>query len=179
MYVHNYTRDITAVRPENFTDLTEEEKRRLAKLGTYIKELPAEIERVYDSQKAIPIIYGSEDACAALKQFFIYDKHGELLDCSKLKRVNAKALEDSRKAIVNAMKLGKTLCIFLGDHIPELREKICVPKYKDSFPVAVFVHGGLESPMVRERIYREEDKEGGNTFAGLVFVFASSSPTTR
>jgi hypothetical protein len=49
--VHNYTRDITATRPENFTDLTDEEKKRLRKLGTYIKELPREIERIYDRSK--------------------------------------------------------------------------------------------------------------------------------
>ena len=37
VYVHNYTRDITATRPENFAELTEEEKALIKKLGVYIK----------------------------------------------------------------------------------------------------------------------------------------------
>ena len=41
VYVHNYTRDITATRPENFTELTEHEKKRLEKLGTFILDLPS------------------------------------------------------------------------------------------------------------------------------------------
>mmetsp|Transcript_25789 Transcript_25789/g.58748 ORF Transcript_25789/g.58748 Transcript_25789/m.58748 type:complete len:332 (+) Transcript_25789:67-1062(+) len=159
VYVHNYTRDITAVRPANFTDLTDEEKKRLAKLGTFIKELPREIERVYDNQKKIPIIYGSEETCEALKSFFVYDKFGQLLDATKLKRVNAGALEESRQAIVNALKLGKTLCVYLGDIIPDFAEKICIPKNKDTFPSGVFRYGGLDSEMVREKIYRDADKE--------------------
>eukprot|EP00929_Paragymnodinium_shiwhaense_P023320 TRINITY_DN14628_c0_g2_i2.p1 TRINITY_DN14628_c0_g2~~TRINITY_DN14628_c0_g2_i2.p1 ORF type:complete len:279 (-),score=80.05 TRINITY_DN14628_c0_g2_i2:519-1355(-) len=51
VYVHNYTRDITATRPENFTEMTDEEKKRLKKLGIYIKELPDHIEKIYDTQK--------------------------------------------------------------------------------------------------------------------------------
>ena len=35
--MHNYTRDITATRPENFAELTEEEKALIKKLGVYIK----------------------------------------------------------------------------------------------------------------------------------------------
>ena len=38
VYVHNYTRDITATRPENFAELTEEEKALIKKLGVYIKD---------------------------------------------------------------------------------------------------------------------------------------------
>jgi len=160
VYVHNYTRDITATRPENFTELTEHEKKRLEKLGTFILDLPSEIQRVYDKEKAIPIIFGSEDTCEALKQFFLYDKDGQLLDATKLNRVNAKALEESRQAIVNAMTLGKTLCIFLGDSIPELQEKICIPKNRDSFPRAVFAYDGL-GEGAREKFYRDADREAG------------------
>ena len=36
--MHNYTRDITATRPENFAELSEEEKALIKKLGVYIKE---------------------------------------------------------------------------------------------------------------------------------------------
>ena len=36
--MHNYTRDITATRPENFAELTEEEKALIKKLGVYIKD---------------------------------------------------------------------------------------------------------------------------------------------
>jgi hypothetical protein len=161
VYVHNYTRDITANRPENFTDLTEEEKRRLKKLGTYIKELPREIEDIYKRKKAIPIVYGSAETCAALKTFFTYDKHFTLLDCVPLKRVNPKALEDSRKVIVNAMKYGTCLALCLGDHIPEFAEKVCVSKNRDTFPIATFKHGGLENEIVKAKIFREEDKESG------------------
>lgn len=161
VFIHNYTRDITATRPENFTDLTEEEKRRLAKLGTFIKELPAEIDRIYDVEKAIPVVYGSEQTCEALRTFFVYEKGGQLLDATKLRRVNAGALEESRRAIVNALTLGKTLCVYLGDAVPELAEKVCASKNRDSFPAGVFRHGGLESDLVRERIYRDADKEAG------------------
>jgi len=161
VYVHNYTRAIQASRPPNFKDLTEEEKKRLAQLGTYIKELPMEIERVYANQKAIPIIYCSEECCEALKLFFTYEKGGQLLDATKLKRINVAALEESRRAIVNALKLGKTLCVYLGDIVPDFAEKICISKNKESFPSGVFRYGGLENDLVRERIYRDEDKEGG------------------
>merc|ERR1719265_877200 len=117
VYVHNYTRDITATRPPNFTELTEEEKKRLQKLGVYIKELPDHIEKMYDKRKVIPIIYGSQATCEALKTFFVYDKHFHLLDTGPLRRVNPQALEDSRKAIVTAMKEGKTLAVYLGEYI--------------------------------------------------------------
>ena len=43
VYVHNYTRDITATRPENFAELTEEEKALIRKLGTYIKDPGAQV----------------------------------------------------------------------------------------------------------------------------------------
>eukprot|EP00927_Polykrikos_kofoidii_P078464 TRINITY_DN75284_c0_g1_i1.p1 TRINITY_DN75284_c0_g1~~TRINITY_DN75284_c0_g1_i1.p1 ORF type:complete len:367 (-),score=89.18 TRINITY_DN75284_c0_g1_i1:91-1110(-) len=161
VYVHNYTRDVTAARPENFMDLTDEEKRRLQKLGTYIKELPNEINKVYDHQKAIPIIYCSQETAEAIKTFFIYDKNGQLLDATKLKRVNAAGLEESRKAIVNAMKLGTTLCVYLGDIIPDFKEKICISKNRDTFPISLFRYGGLDSNMVTEKIYREDDLEAG------------------
>lgn len=161
VYVHNYTRDVTAARPENFTDLTEEEKKRLEKLGVPIRDLPRHIERVYDKEKQIPIIYGSEEACEALKSFFFYDTYSELLDASKLKRINAGALEACRTAMVNAVKHGKTLCIYMGDVLPEFREKICISKYRDTFPSAIFQHGGMEVDSVREKIFRDEDKEAG------------------
>eukprot|EP00401_Gymnodinium_catenatum_P076567 CAMPEP_0117537130 /NCGR_PEP_ID=MMETSP0784-20121206/41807_1 /TAXON_ID=39447 /ORGANISM="" /LENGTH=333 /DNA_ID=CAMNT_0005333709 /DNA_START=71 /DNA_END=1072 /DNA_ORIENTATION=+ len=161
VYVHNYTRDITATRPDNFTDLTDEEKRRLKQLGVYIKELPREIERVYDKQKAIPLVYASAETCEALKTFCVYDKNSQLLDATKLKRVNAGALEESRAAMVNAMKLGKTLWVYFGDIVPDFQEKICVSKNRDTFPSSVFRYGGMENEMVREKIYREEDIEGG------------------
>ena len=66
------------------------------------------------SCQAIPIIYGSQSTCEAMKTFFYYNKNSTLLDASKLKRVNAGALEDCRRAMVWAMKLGTTLCIYCG-----------------------------------------------------------------
>mmetsp|Transcript_47891 Transcript_47891/g.113816 ORF Transcript_47891/g.113816 Transcript_47891/m.113816 type:complete len:328 (-) Transcript_47891:59-1042(-) len=161
VYVHNYTKDVTATRPDNFKDLTDEEKKRLAKFGVFVKELPQTLERIYDTDKAIPIVYASEQTCEALKSFFIYDKGGQLLDATKLKRINAKGLEDARQAIVNAMKWGKMLCVYMGDHICDFIEKICVSKNKDTFPIALFRHGAMDSDMVKEKIWREEDKEEG------------------
>lgn len=161
VYVHNYTRDITATRPDNFTDLTDEEKKRLQKLGTYIKELPGEINRIYDTLQAIPIVYASQETCEALKLFAVYEKTWQLLDATKLKRVNAGALEESRKAIVNALKLGKTLCVYCGDTFPDFVEKICISKNRDTFPIGVFRHGGLDSETTRGHIFRDEDKEAG------------------
>mmetsp|Transcript_22560 Transcript_22560/g.49919 ORF Transcript_22560/g.49919 Transcript_22560/m.49919 type:complete len:329 (-) Transcript_22560:68-1054(-) len=161
VYVHNYTKDVTATRPENFMDLTDEEKKRLGKFGVFIKDLPQSLERSYDMEKAIPIVFASEDTCEALSKFAIYDKGWQLLDATKLKRVNAKALEDARQAIVNALKWGKMLCVYLGDHIPDFIEKICISKNKDTFPITVFRHGAMENDMVKEKIWREEDKEEG------------------
>eukprot|EP00746_Dinoflagellata_sp_MGD_P166895 gnl/MRDRNA2_/MRDRNA2_97111_c0_seq1.p1 gnl/MRDRNA2_/MRDRNA2_97111_c0~~gnl/MRDRNA2_/MRDRNA2_97111_c0_seq1.p1 ORF type:complete len:420 (-),score=110.43 gnl/MRDRNA2_/MRDRNA2_97111_c0_seq1:40-1299(-) len=161
VYIHNYTKDITATKPDNFKELTDEEKKRLKQLGTYIKELPQKIDSVYNKIKCIPIIFASQETCEALKNFFLYDKGGELCDTSKLKRINAKGLEECRKAIVNAMKLGKTLCVYLGDHICEFEEKVCIAKNRNSFPDAVFRYGGLDNEKVKENIYTEEDKEGG------------------
>merc|ERR1719272_1141456 len=62
-------------------------------------------------------------------------------------------------AIVNALKLGKTLCIFMGLSQLELREKVCIPKNKDTFPLATFTYGAFEAEMNREKIYREADME--------------------
>merc|ERR1719375_732691 len=59
------------------------------------------------------------------------------------------------------MKLGTTLAVYLTDNIPEFEEKICVTKNRDTFPRAVFRHGALDNDMVKEKIYRDEDKEGG------------------
>eukprot|EP00931_Biecheleriopsis_adriatica_P081771 TRINITY_DN55119_c0_g1_i1.p1 TRINITY_DN55119_c0_g1~~TRINITY_DN55119_c0_g1_i1.p1 ORF type:complete len:383 (-),score=112.40 TRINITY_DN55119_c0_g1_i1:63-1211(-) len=161
VYIHNYTRHITATRPANFAELTEEEKKFLRTLGVYLKELPAEIEKVYQNEKAIPIIFGSPDTCEAFKVFCQYDKNCTLLDATKLKRVNAGALEDCRKAMVNAMKLGTTLCVYCGDILPEFLEKICISKYRDTLPLSLFMYDGLSNDMVRERVYRDEEKEGG------------------
>lgn len=161
VYVHNYTRDITATRPENFAALTEEEKALIKKLGVYIKELPTEIERIYTKEKAIPVIYGSQSSCEAMKTFFHYNKNSTLLDASKLKRVNSGALEDCRRAMVWSMKLGTTLCIYCGDVLPDFLEKICISKYKDTFPLSLFMYGGMENDMVREKIFRDDEKEAG------------------
>jgi len=161
VYVHNYTRDITATKPENFTDLSAEEKARLAKLGTFIKELPEKLIKVYDKQKQIPLVYASQETAEALKTFAEYDKDWQLLDVTPLKKVNPKSLEDSRIAIVNAMKYGKMLCVYLGDVIPDIQEKVCTTKNRDTFPFALWTYGSLDTDMVKEKIFRPEDKEGG------------------
>jgi len=161
VYIHNYTCDVTATKPDSFTEMTPEEKDRLKKLGVYIKDLPDHMAKVYDKQQQIPIVFGSKDCCEALKTFAEYAKEWQLLDVTKLRRVNEKALEESRRAIVNAMKWGKWLMVYLGDHIPELGEKICTTKNRDKFPIGLWQHGGLNNGMVKEKIYREDDKEGG------------------
>merc|ERR1712232_100752 len=159
VFIHNYTRDITATKPENFTELSDEEKKRLKKLGTFIKEIPDLLNKIYDKEEKIPIVFGSQETCEALKTFAVYAAEWQLLDCTKLKRVNAKALEESRVAIVNSMKEGKTLCIYLGDDIPDLQEKICISKNRDTFPMAIWQYGAMDNDMVKEKIYREADKE--------------------
>lgn len=161
VYVHNYTCDITATRPENFAELTSEEKALLERLGVYIKDLPEKLVEIYDKQNQIPIVFASEETAEAIRSFADYAKEWQLLDMKNLKRVNSKALEDARQAIVNAMKLGKWLCIYLGDHIPDLQEKICVTKNRDTFPFAVWQYGGLANSIVKEKIYRDDDVEGG------------------
>merc|ERR1711920_655807 len=80
---------------------------------------------------------------------------------TKLKRMNAKTLEECRSPIVNAMKLGKWLCVYLGDHIIDFKNKVCVPKNKSAFPEAVFRYGGLETDSIKSQIYLESDKESG------------------
>jgi len=161
VYIHNYTLDVTSSRPDNNAELSAEEQALLKKLGVYIKELPEHLIKIYDKQKQIPLIFASQGTCEALKVFTQYAKDWQLLDCKDLKRVNAKALEDSRQAIVNAMKLGKWLCIYLGDHIPDLQEKICTTKNRDTFPFAIWNYGGVCADMVKDKIYRDGDKEGG------------------
>eukprot|EP00438_Fugacium_kawagutii_P020536 Skav202300 [mRNA] locus=scaffold60:57964:60804:+ [translate_table: standard] len=96
-----------------------------------------------------------------MKTFFYYNKNSTLLDASKLKRVNSGALEDCRRAMVWSMKLGTTLCIYCGDVLPDFLEKICISKYKDTFPLSLFMYGGMENDMVREKIFRDDEKEGG------------------
>eukprot|EP00930_Biecheleria_cincta_P004332 TRINITY_DN105244_c0_g1_i1.p1 TRINITY_DN105244_c0_g1~~TRINITY_DN105244_c0_g1_i1.p1 ORF type:complete len:381 (-),score=103.00 TRINITY_DN105244_c0_g1_i1:82-1224(-) len=161
VFVHNYTRDITATKPDNFKELTPEELAFLKKLGCYIKELPSEIERIYTKEKKIPIIYGSQSTCEAMKNFFVFDTYCHLMDASKLKRVDTGALEECRSALVTAMKNGQKLMIYCGDVLPDFLEKICITKFKDKFPLSLFTHGGMENELVREKIYLEGDKEGG------------------
>ena len=129
--------------------------------GRSSQELPTEIERIYTKEKAIPVIYGSQSSCEAMKTFFHYNKNSTLLDASKLKRVNSGALEDCRRAMVWSMKLGTTLCIYCGDVLPDFLEKICISKYKDTFPLSLFMYGGMENDMVREKIFRDDEKEAG------------------
>lgn len=161
VYVHNYTLGITASKPDNFNELTPEEKARLKRLGVFIKELPDHLVKIYDKQQQIPIVFGSVETCEALKKFAIYDKNSQLLDATMLRKVNPHALEESRKAIVNAMKLGLMLYVYLGDTIPDLQEKVCISKNANTFPFNFWTYGGLDNNMTKKKIYRPEDVEAG------------------
>jgi len=161
VYVHNYTHNITGVRPANFTELTEEEKKAVKALGFYVADVPQEVANVYTKQKAIPFVIGSPDAVEALESFACYDSHSELLDTTKFKRINPSLLENARKAIVEAMKAGKTLWVRIGQDIPEFESKVCITKNNGFFPLAIFKYKGLEPNFVKEKLYREEDREEG------------------
>mmetsp|Transcript_74682 Transcript_74682/g.211271 ORF Transcript_74682/g.211271 Transcript_74682/m.211271 type:complete len:309 (-) Transcript_74682:31-957(-) len=162
LYVHNYTRDITAVRPPNFKGITEEERRVIARLGTFIQDLSSELDKVYRVQKALPLVMASEETCDALRNFAVWDAKSTLLDATKLRRVNPAVLEESRKSIVYAMKEGTTLWVWLGDNdMPFFETKICTSKNRDKVPLGLFMHGGLESDVVKDKIYTEDDKSDG------------------
>lgn len=158
IFVHNYTRDITGNRPQNCTELTEKEKRML---GTSITDLPYLLQRIYEQKKKIPIVYGTDAACHAFKNYATYSADGHLLDTSVLRRVNERSLEECRQAIVSAMKNGTKLCVFVGDHVCDFAEKICIPKNKSKFPIGLFTHKGLEGDMVKDSIFSSDDREGG------------------
>eukprot|EP00930_Biecheleria_cincta_P035415 TRINITY_DN24358_c0_g1_i1.p1 TRINITY_DN24358_c0_g1~~TRINITY_DN24358_c0_g1_i1.p1 ORF type:complete len:333 (+),score=69.67 TRINITY_DN24358_c0_g1_i1:139-1137(+) len=157
VFVHNYTLSVKADPPPNSVELTKQQKQTL---GIHVKEVPAALRQIYD-KKIIPIVYGSEDACDVIRNFAIYEERHHFLDTSKLKRVTAPALEECRQAIVCAMRYGKMLCLNIGDPVCELQEKICVSKNRGSFPAGLFQHGGLDSELLREKMYQVEDKDGG------------------
>jgi len=162
LYVHNYTRNITALRPPNFYEMTEEEKRAIAQLGIFMMDLHGEVEKVYRNQKAIPFVLASEETCEALMTFARIDAKSRLLDTTTLRRIRPAALEDARQSIVYALKEGCTLWVWLGDNdMPNFEEKVCTSKNRDKFPMGLFTYGGLESKMVREKIYRDADLEEG------------------
>eukprot|EP00747_Dinoflagellata_sp_TGD_P171589 gnl/TRDRNA2_/TRDRNA2_206049_c0_seq1.p1 gnl/TRDRNA2_/TRDRNA2_206049_c0~~gnl/TRDRNA2_/TRDRNA2_206049_c0_seq1.p1 ORF type:complete len:330 (+),score=58.23 gnl/TRDRNA2_/TRDRNA2_206049_c0_seq1:66-992(+) len=172
VYIHSFTKDISVARPKNFIELTAKEKKQL---GVSIEELPRALRRIY-SAKAIPIVFGSPAAVDAFRTFVVYNEDCQMLDTTKLKRVNPKALEESRRAMVSAMMHGKLLCVHISDHICDFAESICIRKNRDTFPAALFEHGGLECDAVKEQIYRPEDRVGGQcvTRSGFaVFLLVS------
>eukprot|EP00933_Yihiella_yeosuensis_P083700 TRINITY_DN97953_c0_g1_i1.p1 TRINITY_DN97953_c0_g1~~TRINITY_DN97953_c0_g1_i1.p1 ORF type:complete len:302 (-),score=46.12 TRINITY_DN97953_c0_g1_i1:245-1150(-) len=159
VYVHNYTLDATLTPPRNFTDLSPREKELL---GVFVKDLPDVIRRIYSVKKTIPIVYGSKACCEMIRSFAEYGADNQLLDTSKLgKRITPPVLEEARQAIVAAQRYGKMLCIFIGDPVCDFLEKACVPKNRDTFPVGLFSYGGLDDNMVRDKIYRAEDRDAG------------------
>eukprot|EP00928_Gymnodinium_smaydae_P041015 TRINITY_DN27772_c0_g7_i1.p1 TRINITY_DN27772_c0_g7~~TRINITY_DN27772_c0_g7_i1.p1 ORF type:complete len:319 (-),score=54.85 TRINITY_DN27772_c0_g7_i1:99-1055(-) len=158
VYVHNYTRELTRTRPQNCTELTEKERRLL---GTSIVELPSVLQSIYTQKKKIPIVYGTEAACHAFKNYATYGSDAHLLDTSVLRRVNEKSLEECRRAIVCAMKNGLKLCVYVGDHVCDFSEKVCVAKNKSKFPIGLFTYKGLEGDTVKDNIFSSDDREGG------------------
>ena len=45
--------------------------------------------------------------------------------------------------------------------MPDFLEKICISKNRDTFPLSLFTYGGMENELVREKIFRDDEKEGG------------------
>merc|ERR1712048_494755 len=159
VYIHNFTRAITKTQPSNLSlEVTDVEKSRL---GVFIMDLPGTLKHVYDSKKLVPLVYGSSSVCEMLTKYSAFAEEQHLLDATKLRRLNHKVLEDSRKAIVNAMRYGKTLCIYVGDDVCDFVEKVCVRKNSGSIPLDLFEHGGLGQPATKEAIFRDEDRESG------------------
>merc|ERR1711976_665735 len=113
-------------------------------------DLPSKLKHIHDTLRLIPLVYASSGVCEMLTKYADFAQEQHLLDATKLRRVNPKVLEDSRKAIVNAMRCGKTLCIYVGDDVCDFAEKVCLRKNSGSIPRDIFKHGGLEQTTIKE-----------------------------
>uniref|UniRef100_A0A0G4HPF3 Uncharacterized protein n=1 Tax=Chromera velia CCMP2878 TaxID=1169474 RepID=A0A0G4HPF3_9ALVE len=172
LYIHNITKDITSIRPENYEDEPEEksaakeEKKESNEAKVPLKEIEAALEKAKAAGK-IPLLQCDEATHEALLTFFKYK--GVVMDTRALALGAVKtgikyddAMESSRKAIVHAMKEGKRLLVDLGADVAEFKTKICTMKTRDKFPSQLFTFGRVAgSRMVYEKIYKDEDKEGG------------------
>eukprot|EP00929_Paragymnodinium_shiwhaense_P002822 TRINITY_DN10312_c0_g1_i1.p1 TRINITY_DN10312_c0_g1~~TRINITY_DN10312_c0_g1_i1.p1 ORF type:complete len:309 (+),score=102.82 TRINITY_DN10312_c0_g1_i1:56-982(+) len=173
VYVHNYTKAIVSEPPKNFVELSGADQRRL---GTPVLELPELLRRTWKVKRKIPLVYGSAALCHIMTTYSIYGMDAQLLDTTPLRRMSEKSLEEARFAIVNAMRYGKMLCIYIGDHICDFAEKVCVSKNKHKFPLATFQYGGLENEVIKDKIYQADDREGGQCVVRdgfMVFVLVA------
>eukprot|EP00397_Hematodinium_sp_SG-2012_P031010 GEMP01032884.1.p1 GENE.GEMP01032884.1~~GEMP01032884.1.p1 ORF type:complete len:341 (+),score=95.09 GEMP01032884.1:133-1155(+) len=164
VFVHNLTRDVTAVRPENFGEPTMEELARERKKGIPLQMLEDELKRArYNKQQTVCLL-GTEETCQNIRTFFKY--RGFVFDCKPLTSVITlrskekleAVLEEARKTIVNAAKQGQVCLIHMSTHIPNFNDKIC--SHLNLFPPEVFLFGKLKGPIM-DRLFKQEDKEAG------------------
>ncbi|CAD7931114.1 unnamed protein product [Amoebophrya sp. A25] len=158
VYVHNLTRDITAVRPENFTEPTAEELERERKKGLPLQLLEPELAKCY-SRKKIPVVYCNEQTQEKIRTFMSYGR-GHVVETGLLTRISEFALEKARQEIVNAMRYGKYLVIEIPGKVCDFQEKVCVRKWEAFFPVELFTFRGCDdNNSVKKKIYRPDDIE--------------------
>lgn len=161
--MHNLTRDITAVRPENYHEPSAEELERERKKGLPLTLLiPNELDKIYNQKKKIPLVYCTEETQEKIRKFCEYGR-GHVVETGLLKRVSEFGMERARTAIVNAMRYGMYLVIEIPLHVCDFREKICARKWEPYFPIEIFDYKGCdENNPVKKKIYRPEDMEANN-----------------
>ncbi|CAD7948322.1 unnamed protein product [Amoebophrya sp. A120] len=143
VYVHNLTRDITAVRPENFTEPTAEELEQERKKGLPLTlVIPAELDKI-GSRKKIPLVFCTEETQEKIRTFMSYGR-GHVVETGMLKRISEFGMEHARKAIVNAMRYGMYLVIEIPLHICDFRDKVCIRKWEGYFPIELFTFKGCD-----------------------------------
>ncbi|CEM02540.1 unnamed protein product [Vitrella brassicaformis CCMP3155] len=190
LYIHNITKEITAIRPENYVDEPnttqqggDDDVNKTKEPTIQLRQLEAELERCKNAQK-IPLLLCNEETHDNVVTFFKYK--GFVLDCRPLALGGIKtgtkveeALEKGRKTIVAALKNGGRLLVDIAFDCPDFKTKICTMKNKEFFPHQVFSFGKLASTkIVYEKLYRDEDKESGQCAArdGFEVALVAVSP---
>lgn len=181
LYLHNLTKDMVAVRPDDFIDEDDNLADSMKGESTLIdpanglpkvafEDLPAEIHRIITELNKTPLLIDTSTT-EVVRTFYTYKACLEDVSCltipfgkSGLKK--EEVMERCRKKLVSAMKTGKLFVLYLGqtniEHA-DFKTKLCK---KDVFPKEVFQQGGLKllqpdyDPKYKY-IYREEDMEAG------------------
>mmetsp|Transcript_5484 Transcript_5484/g.14034 ORF Transcript_5484/g.14034 Transcript_5484/m.14034 type:complete len:492 (-) Transcript_5484:229-1704(-) len=155
LYVHTITHEITGLRPGNFVDGDEEQRKRaaaaLGDLPDFLSCQPAEAlacsRRLYSRDARIPLLLlGAEDGMreTALQELqqqgaVIFDTRPWVLPVAKTKIKFADHVGTWTKTVKMAMKKGTPLMLDATEDCPQFLDKLCKhAKYSKAFPEQVF-----------------------------------------
>eukprot|EP00981_Chlorochromonas_danica_P002209 scaffold437_cov168-Ochromonas_danica.AAC.26 len=183
LYIHSLTRDLVAVKPDDYIDLPDEQTNGQNEnsastdvdpsngLPTIpMSELPTMVDHIVKVLQKTPLIIDTSPT-ESVRTYYSYKAN--VADVSSLVVPYGKSgvkkedlMERCRHTLVSSMKKGQLFVLYLGgvtiEHA-DFKTKLCK---KDVFPKDVFINAGKKllepdyDPKYKQ-IYREEDLESG------------------